>query len=357
MLNFAVGPVMMEDETLKIGAEQIPYFRTDEFSRIMLKNESQLLRLANAPEDSRVIFLTASGTGAMEATIINLLSNKDRILVINGGSFGKRFKEICDIHELPASEVKLDYFEQITSEHLEPFEGKGYTALLVNVHETSTGVLYDMNIIKDFCKKNNIMLIVDAISSFLADQYDMCDLGANVTILSSQKAFALPPGMSYVLLDSKAQDRLKIKSVKSLYFDFKNYLKDGIRGQTPFTPGVGNLLQLSERLDSLSEKGIDKAIESVQEIALDFRKRIDNLPFEMASKYPSNALTSIRVRGKMTASEVFRYLKDQYQIFVVPNGGTLSDEVFRVGHIGSITKKDNDILINALNEMNQEGLL
>ena len=95
--------------------------------------------------------------------------------------------------------------------------------MLVNCHETSTGVLYDMELIKRFCETNRIFLIVDAISSFLADPYSMKDSGANITILSSQKALALPPGMSYIIADDKAQQRIQENAVQSLYFDLKNY--------------------------------------------------------------------------------------------------------------------------------------
>lgn len=356
MINLSVGPVMMSEEIREIGSEQIPYFRTNEFSEIMLENEKIMIECTNAPEGSRVVFLTASGTAAMEATVANVLSKNDKVLVINGGSFGKRFKEICDIYELDVDEIKLDYFEQITIDHLNPYEGKGYTALLINVHETSTGVLYDMDVVKDFCRRNNLLLIVDAISSFLADHYDMKSLGASVTILSSQKALALPPGMSFVVLDSVAQERIMQNSIKCLYFNFKNYLKDGLRGQTPYTPAVSVLLQLNKRLKSIQEQGLNQVINNVEVIAKDFRNRIGNLPLEIASEAPSNALTPIICKGTITAQNLFRQLKDEYNIFIVPSGGNLPDRLLRVGHIGSVEIKDNIKLVEALKSIMGDGI-
>ena len=349
MLNFAVGPVLMEQDILDIGNQQIPYFRTNEFSKIMLENEKLLKKFVNASDDSRVISLTASGTAAMEASIMNLFTKNDKVLVVNGGSFGKRFKEICDIHEINSEEINLNYSEILTKENLEPYENKGFTGFLINVHETSTGVLYDMDLVKDFCKRNNLFLVVDAISSFLADKFDM--QGINAVIL------ALPPGLSFVIIDDKAQKRALDNRVKSIYFGFKNYLEDGKRGQTPFTPAVSTLIQLNKRLKKINDASIEKVISEVAYIANDFRNKISGLPLDIASSSMSNALTPLRPKGNMAANEIFEYLKDNYDIFICPNGGDLSKKLFRVGHIGNINIFDNDTLINALKDMYEKGIL
>lgn len=359
MLNFSVGPVMMGDEILKIGSEQIPYFRTDEFSSLMKENEFLLKKCINAAEDTRVIFLTGSGTAAMEASVLNLFSKNDKVLVVNGGSFGERFKQICDIHNIKADEIRLDYFKELKQEHLAPFNNKGYTGFLINVHETSTGVLYNMSIVSEFCRNNNLLLVVDAISSFLADPFDMKKIGANVVILSSQKALALPPGMSFILMDSKSQDIISNNKIPSLYFNLLDYLKNGERGQTPFTPAVSVLIQLNKKLNLIIQQGLDNVISNVAILAKDFRLRIKDLelPFEIPSSSLSNALTPIRVKGKMNASQIFSYLKDKHRIFILPNGGKLSETVFRVGHIGTITKKDVEILTNIFYQMNSNSIL
>ena len=98
MLNFTIGPVAMDEEIRKIGAEQIPYFRTPEFSELMLENETLMKRYMGAGEGARVLFLTGSGTASMEAAVMNLFDENDRLLVVNGGSFGQRFVDICEIH-------------------------------------------------------------------------------------------------------------------------------------------------------------------------------------------------------------------------------------------------------------------
>ena len=154
MLNFTVGPVMCSEEVCAVGGEQVPYFRTAEFSELMFENEKLMLKFAKAPDNSRVAFMTNSSTGSMEAVVMNCFAEKDKVLVINGGSFGQRFAQLCEIHDVPHDVLKLDHGQKLTKERLYEYDGKGYTGLLVNIDETSTAVLYDSEMIGDFCKKN-----------------------------------------------------------------------------------------------------------------------------------------------------------------------------------------------------------
>ncbi len=255
MLNFTVGPVMSCDEVLEVASHSTPYFRTQEFSEMMLENEKLMLKFLNAPKNSKCVFLTASGTGAMESCVINVLNSSDKAIVINGGSFGERFVKICELHKINYSEIKLNFGSQIKSNDLEKFSGKDYTALLVNMHETSSGVLYDMNLISDFCRKNNIMLIVDAISSFIADELDMKKLNAAVVITGSQKALAVQPGISIIALSQEALKRVENNPETCMYLSLKEALKNSVRGQTPFTPAVITLIQINKRLVSINTQG------------------------------------------------------------------------------------------------------
>ena len=108
MLNFTVGPVMSDENVRAIGAEQVPYFRTPEFSEIMLENEALMKKFAKAGDDARVVFITGSGTASMEATVMNMFDQNDKVLVVNGGSFGHRFVELCEIHDITYEEIKLE---------------------------------------------------------------------------------------------------------------------------------------------------------------------------------------------------------------------------------------------------------
>lgn len=357
MINFTVGPVQSDEDIRKIGYEQVPYFRTSEFSELMKENERLMLEFSNASEGSKVVFITGSGTASMEATIMNTFSEKDNILVIVGGGFGERFSQLCDIHKIKHTDINLEFGKTITHEELYKYDGQGYTGLLVNVHETSTGVHYDLDMLGEFCKKNKMFFVVDAISSFLADEIDLEKNNVDVMITGSQKALACPPGISVIVLSKKAIERVKNNNVQSMYFDLKIALKDAERGQTPFTPAVSILRQINKRLKNIKlNGGVDSERNRIATIAEDFRMKIKDLPLDIVSNSLSNAVTPLSPKGA-SANDIFLILKDEYNIWVCPNGGDLKDKVFRVGHIGALTKEDNNTLINALNDLVKRGIL
>ncbi len=357
MLNFTIGPVMSSDMVRAIGAEQVPYFRTQEFSEMMLENERMVKSFVKAEDGARVIFITGSGTASMEATVMNVFTPQDKVLVVNGGSFGHRFVQLCQIHDIPYTEIIPQFGCDISDEQLQPYEGKGYTGFLVNIDETSTGVLYDIHRISDFCKRNGIFLVVDSISSFLCDPFNMKELQADVVITGSQKALACPPGISLIVLSEKAVERVESHKVKSMYFDLRDALKNGERGQTPFTPAVGILRQINCRLHEIEASGgVESENKRIASIAQDFREKIKDLPFEIVSSSLPNAVTPLHPLTAL-AFDIFLILKDEYNIWVCPNGGDLKDKVFRVGHIGNLTEKDNTTLVDAFHDLQRRGII
>ena len=348
---------MCSSEICALGGEQVPYFRTPEFSAIMLENEKLMLHFSKAPEGSRVAFMTNSSTGSMEAVVMNCFTEADNVLIIDGGSFGHRFVEICEIHGIPHTVLKLNHGQKLSKERLYEYDNQGYTGLLVNIGETSTGILYDSVMIGDFCKKNKLFYVCDCVSAFLADPFDMAQCGADVMITGSQKVLACPPGVSIIVLAPKAVDRVNNIRVKSMYFNLAVVLKNMERGQTPFTPAVGILRQINIRLREIETNGgPDAEIARVAAQAEDFRNRITELPFEFVSESPSNAVTSLHPINA-DAYRIFEILKDEYGIWVCPNGGDMKNTTFRVGHIGCLSLEDNTTLINSLKDMQRRSLL
>ena len=354
MINFTVGPVQSPESVLRIGATSCPYFRTAEFSEIMLESEDIIKEFAGAPKGSKAVFLTGSGTASMEAAVMNVLTENDLALIVNGGSFGHRFCRLCEMHDIPHVRIDLSVGRQLRLEDIEGAVGQGNdrtrpTAFLVNVHETTTGVHYDLDLIGDYCRRNGLLLIVDAISSFLADDFDMSKCGADVMIAGSQKALACPPGVSVLVLGPRALERIARNEPKCMYLDLKDALTNQERGQTPFTPAVGTLLQVHARLlDIQKAGGCKRETERIASLAKDFRQRIVDLPLKIVSEAMSNAVTPLTPTNGQSAYDIFLRLKDEHGIWVCPNGGDLRDSVFRVGHIGALTVQDNEILVSAL---------
>ncbi len=357
MLNFTVGPVMCSDKVCAVGGEQVPYFRTPEFSAVMLENEQLMLKFAKAPEGSKAVFMTNSSTGSMEAVVMNCFNESDKVIVIDGGSFGHRFVELCDIHEIKYTILHLNHGQKLTKEHLFEYDGQGYTGLLVNIDETSTGVLYDSEMIGEFCRKNDIFYVCDCVSAFLADPFDMAHCGADIMITGSQKVLACPPGISIIILSPRAVERVTGRKVKTMYFNLADALKNMERGQTPFTPAVGILRQINTRLKEIEASGgADAEIMRVASQAKDFREKIKDLPFEFVSESPANGVTPVHPLNA-DAYEIFTELKNNYGIWICPNAGNMKSTVFRVGHIGYLTHKDNTTLINALKSLQKKGKL
>lgn len=359
MINFTVGPVQSSDAVRAIGSEQVPYFRTSEFSETMFENERLIKKFANATADSKVVFMTCSGSGGMETAIMNCLTKSDKALVINGGSFGQRFVELLILHEIPFTEIRLEHGEALKPGHLAEFEGKGYTAFLMQKHETSTGVHYDINIVSDFCKRNDCFLIVDTISSFLCDSFDMAETGTGVMITGSQKALACAPGVAVMILAPSAIERINKTKCCCQYLDLKLALKNMERGQTPWTPAVGILRQINVRLKGIEANGGAGAeIARCAELAKHFRDKIAeyDLPFEIVSESLSNAVTPLHPTTQ-SAYEIFLKIKDEYGMWICPNGGDMKDTIFRVGHIGYLHKEDYDKLIAAFLDLQEKKFI
>lgn len=359
MINFTVGPVQSSDAVRAIGAEQIPYFRTSEFSETMLENERLVKTFAHATPDSKAVFLTSSGSGGMEAAIMNCLTADDKALVVNGGSFGERFVQLLALHGIPYTEIKLEHGKALRPSDLVPYEGKGYTAFLLQKHETSTGVHYDINLVSEFCKRNGCFLIVDTISTFLCDPFDMAAIGAGVMITGSQKALACAPGIAVMVLAPSAIARIAKTQCCCQYFDLKLALSNMERGQTPWTPAVGILRQINVRLREIEANGGAEAeIARCAELASYFRLQLKalHLPFEIVSESLSNAVTPLHPTTR-SAHEIFLKIKDEYEMWVCPNGGSMKDSVFRVGHIGNLTKGDYDKLLAAFVDLKEKGFI
>lgn len=353
MKLFTVGPVEMYSETLNIAGKQLPYFRTKDFSDMMHEADSLLHKHIFAPSDAKSIYLTASGTGAMEATIMNCFNENDKLLIVSGGTFGYRFVQICQAHKIPYHEIKLAIDENLTEELLETYDGKQYTGFLVNIHETSIGKLYPIKLITNFCTRNNLYLVVDAISSAFADEFSIEKSSVDATIFSSQKALALSPGISFVILSSRIiNERIITNHKKSMYFDFNDYLLNFERGQTPFTPAVGILLEFANMMKYIDSVGMENKISKTHALAVYFRKAASGYGFNIPEYTMSNSLTPLFF--EKDAYKIYEDLGHDYGYVVNPSGGDLGDKLLRIGHMGNLTENDMDALLSAMVEIREK---
>lgn len=358
MKLFTIGPVEPYPETLAVRSKPIPYFRTADFSALVLENNRMLLSLLETVPESRIVTLTASGTGAMEAAVLNCIGPSGKALIVNGGTFGRRFSEICRRWEIRYEEIIVPYGKTLTEKELEPYAGCGCTHFLINLHETSTGQLYDIGIIRRFCRDNGLRLIADAVSTFLCDDFKMDAWGMDAVIFSSQKGLCVSPGMSFVALNEYMTNYVqRNRRLLPLYFDFKACLRDGLRGQTPYTPAAGILLEINEALHRILRTGKTRWLSDIREKGCIFRNACRKIGGLTIPDYPlSNALTPVFL-SRGNAPEVYHRLRQDFQMEVNPTGDErLKTHLLRIAHIGNTTVKDHLRLANAIG-MIQEGCL
>ena len=338
-----VFPGNIEPEILEIGARQIPYMRTEAFSAIVKECEQIMLELMGCP-GGRVIFYTASGTAAMDATVACYVSTRKKALAIAGGSFGHRWHSLCKYYHIPCDVFEVPFAKDIDYEALEKMmQTSQPDVLLCQHHETSSGELFNIDEISRLCKKYNITLVVDAISSFLADSYNMSRSGVDMTIISSQKGLNIPPGLSFIILSSKISEQ-EFKHL-NFYLDFEENLKNLVRGQTPYSPATTIFLQLHARLKMIQKTGVAPILQKIRENALHFRQRCKENEWQIPSETPSNCITGFYV--KKDGYAIFKELLKK-EIFVMPGG---INNFLRVSHLGCQTPEDCDMLAKSIKDI------
>lgn len=344
---FTVGPVTLFPRTLELARQPIPYNRTAEFAQRTLQMIEHLKALVGTRGE--VLILTCSGTGAMEAAIGGLFPPGARVLVVTGGTFGQRWADLSRRFGLGVTEFEPSANESVDPQLLgEALDRSAFDGMIVTAHETSTGVLHDVREIGREARARGVFLLVDAISTVLADPFVMDEWGIDATVVSSPKGLALPPGLAFVAVGERAIQRIERLRPVSLYFDLREYLLNQRRGQIPFTPAISLLVLLEDRLHHVFEQGVSYWQQQSATLAAYFRAAIADLPLRLLARAPSNALTALACPADLPARLWVDSLRQEHGIYVSPNGGVNGHHGFRVGHMGHQTQADLDQLIGAL---------
>ena len=336
-----VFPGNIEQDILAIAAQQVPYMRTQWFSDLVIESESMLLELIDCP-NGRVIPYTASGTAAMESCVTEFVGRCRKALVLNGGTFGARWGELCHYHDISYDEFRVEFGKAPDWDSFEKTVAcGGYDVLLMQHHETSSGYLFDLEKISGFCRANGIYLVVDAISSFLADFFSMTEHCVDIALISSQKGLNLPPGLSYVILSEKIVNNNNFGG-ESYYLDWENNLLNLQRGQTPFSPATHLFMQACERLRRIKVVGVERTIEAVRQKAVAFRDACRACGWSLSADQMSNCLTGVYF--PFPVRPLVEYLMKK-RIYVMPCG---RDNMIRVAHLGASTIADHEDLIEEI---------
>lgn len=347
MLSY-VFPGNIDESIMAIGAQPFMYMRTDAFSEINKESERILLDLIHCT-GGRTIIYTGSGTGAMSAVVENYCTTKKKAIVIDGGSFGHRWFQLCEYYEVPVVHYQVPFAKDIDYADLEKTISEEHPdVFLCQHHETSTGQLFNLKEISRICHKYSVSLVVDVISTFLAEPLSMDEYDIDICITSTQKGLNIPPGLS-VLFFSKNLNDYKFNH-KGYYWDFDDNFSNLKRGQTPFSPATILYLQLNARLKQLkAEGGEQKNIDDVKHRAIYFRELCKKYGWDVPAENPSMAVTGFQTKDT-AERKVFKGLIEKYDTYIMP--GSVPG-FYRVSHMGLQSDEELNELAERIHEFEE----
>lgn len=338
------GPTPVPEAALLALAKHPIGHRTSEFSNILAEVTENLKWLHQTQSD--VLTLNVSGTGAVEAGIINFLSPGDRILVGSNGKFGERWVEIGQAYGLNVEEVKVEWGKpldpKVFAEKLQADTQKQIKAVIITHSETSTGVLNDLESINRHVKEHGeALIIVDAVTSLGAFNLPVDAWGLDIVASGSQKGYMIPPGLGFVSVSPKAWEAYKTAKLPKYYLDLGKYRKATAKNTTPFTPPVNLIVALHTTLRIMKEEGLESIFARHERLKNATRAAIQglNLPLFAADSSASPAITAVAPQG-IESDKIRSLMKKRFDIALAGGQDHLSNKIFRIGHLGFVSDRD-----------------
>ncbi|MEB3210125.1 MAG: alanine--glyoxylate aminotransferase family protein [Leptolyngbyaceae bacterium] len=352
------GPTPVPERVLQALAKHPIGHRSGEFSAVMGEVTEGLKWLHQTQND--VLVLTASGTGAMEAGIINFLSAGDRVLAGCNGKFGDRWAEICDAYGVHVERIEAEWGKALDvatfRQKLEADTEKTIKAVILTHSETSTAVLNDLEAINAAVKAHGeALIIVDAVTSLGAASLPVDEWGLDVVGSGSQKGYMIPPGLGFVSVSPKAWDAYKTATLPRFYLDLGKYQKTAAKNSNPFTPPVNLVFALRTALEMMKAEGLENifARHDRHRRATRAAIRAMNLPLLAADDVASPAVTAVAPVG-VEAEAIRGILKKRFDIALAGGQDHLKGKIFRIGHLGFVSDRDILTVIAAIEAALQE---
>ncbi|NIA08479.1 MAG: aminotransferase class V-fold PLP-dependent enzyme [Nitrospiraceae bacterium] len=353
----APGPVTVAPEVLAKMSEPIIHHRSPQFSAILTEVRKDLKYLYQTKND--VLILASSGTGGMEASVVNLLSPGDKAIVVRGGKFGERWTELCNAYGVEAINIDVTWGEAVDPQDVKRAldDHPDAKAVFVQAHETSTGVKHPIEELGMIVKERpNTVLVVDAISALGVYEIKTDNWGLDVVITGSQKALSLPPGLAFVSVSEKAWRFAEEAQLPRYYFNFLKERKAIAKETTAFTPAVSLIIGLREVLTKVLATGLPSLYAHHRRLSEATKAGIAAMGLELFSKAPSEAITAIKAPEGIDAQEVVRVLREEYGITIAGGQAQAKGKIFRISHMGHLDEWDMIIALAAVERaLNQLG--
>ena len=342
------GPTPVPETVLAAAAEPIIHHRTPEFSRLFMETTEGIKYVFGTKEDAFI--LTSSGTGGMEAAVVNTLSPGDKAISINGGKFGARWGNICKAYGVSCKEIVLDWGQDFSKDELEAVihADPGAKAVFATLSETSSGAVYDARGFGQVVSKTEAILVVDGISGVGATACPMDEWKIDVLVAGSQKSFMIPPGLAYIAFSPKAWKRVASSRLPKFYFDAVQAKKNLEKQTTPWTPAISLIVQQKKSLDIIKGMGLEKLYEHHRILGESTRAGIRALNLEILAQNPGNILTAVKTPPGLDGTKLVKVMQDKYRAYIAGAQDPHKGQFFRIAHLGYMGGFDVITALSAL---------
>jgi aspartate aminotransferase-like enzyme len=310
------------------------HHRTEEFRTVYKSALADLKEVYGTQGD--VLCFAASGTGAMDASVSNLFSKGDKVVVCTAGKFGERWAEIAKAYGLDANVLKVEYGEVVTPDRIEAAlkAEPGTKGVFIQASETSTGAEHDVKTIAEIVRKTDAIFVVDAITGLGTMPLDIDGWGLDVVIGGSQKAFMIPPGLAFMSVSAKAWKHADKADLPHYYFNLKKEKKSGDGGESSWTPATSLILALGEALKYIKKVGMANLIENAQLLARATREATGELGLELFAKRPGSSVTAVKAPAGMDSGAIVKGFKERFGAIIANGQGSMKGQIFRMAHLG-----------------------
>lgn len=342
------GPTPIPNEIALAMSETMIHHRTPQFNKVFEEARQGLKKLFGTKND--VLMLASSGTGAMEASVANLFSPGDKVLVINGGKFGERWLNISNAYGLNPIELKVEWGRavKVADVERELKANPDIQGVMIQASETSTTVFHP---IKEIAKltKSGPLFLVDGVTAVGVVQLMMDEWGIDVLVTGSQKALMLPPGLGFIALSDRAWEKTKKAKLPRFYFDLNLERKNQQKGSGAFTPAVSLIFGVRASMTMIEREGLENVYARHARLCRATRAAASALGLKLlAPDDPSPAATGIYLPSGMDADQVLEYLRDKMNVTLAEGQDQLKGKAIRIAHIGYMGAFDVITAIAAL---------
>jgi len=342
------GPTPVPAEVLLKEALPIIHHRTAAFGKIFEEVSTGLKEVFQTKND--VFIFASSGTGAMEGSIVNLLSPGDKIIVSETGKFGERWWKIAKAYGIEYILIKEEDGSCSDVEKIKKAlkENPGIKAVFTTLTETSTGVVNDIKAIGEVVAGTEAVLVVDAISGLGAQEMRSDDWKVDVVVSGSQKGLMLAPGLAFASVSEKAMKLVETSKLPKFYFNWKAAKKSIATKETPYTPAVSLIVALAESLKMIRAEGMENVWKRHALLAEATRAAVKAMGLKIFAKSPCNAVTSIAVPEGILGSAIYKKMRDDFGVNIAAGQGDLKDKIIRFAHLGYMEQFDIILALSAL---------